>query len=699
MTKREIYWLIPCLLITIIAFLPVVQHDFLNWDDPAYVLKNPLIRDISFPGIQKMFTTGHVVSTYAPLVLLSWGIDYALWGLNPQMFHVTNLILHVVVVFLIFYFTKQLSKNVKVAFITALLFGIHPMHVEAVSWISARKDLLYTFFFLGALIIYNVYTDSEDKKQQIKMYIACIVLYGCSLLSKGSAVVFPLMLFLIDFYKRRSDIRQMIIEKIPFFALSIVFFYIAVVMQSEGGAMEDRAFTSWIDSFGVGFYGYLIYLIKSIIPFGLGPYHPYPNELGEPNPWYYYAAAIPVLLLFGYIVKTMKRKRYLVLGFGFFFISLIPVIQVLPFGTAVIAERYTYLPYLGLFFLIGLGLHHLYEQYQSKKQLIQIGTGVFIVVLGVITFQYVKVYENGETFWSHVIEQYPDNFMGYMNRTNHRMGQQQYNLALEDADNAIKASPENPWLWYNRALVYKRMDKNGLSLKDLDKAIQLDHNFTSGYMNRGVIFGEAKQIHKAIGEFSKVIELNPERYLGYYNRALFLKQTGAYKEALKDINKVIALQQNLIPQSYYLRAELQMNFGKIDEAISDFTQVIALDPNMEASYNKRGQLYVEKRNLEAALQDFNEIIKLNENHSEAYINRGFVFMNQSKLYEASLDFKRAKELTPNDHSIYYNMAILYQLAGKYPEALRELEECLRLNSEFKPAITTQTEIQSLMNVN
>ncbi|AUC81698.1 tetratricopeptide repeat protein [Lacinutrix sp. Bg11-31] len=696
MSKKEFYWLATGLLLTLIFFLPIVNGEFLNWDDPAYIIDNPLIKNLSFEGIKNIFITGEVVGTYSPLVLLSLAIDYNIWGLNPSMFHITNLVIHIIVVVLVFLFTKLLSKNNIIAFITALLFGIHPMHVEAVSWVSARKDLLYSMFFVAGLIVYYLYVSKNQSYKKPYLYVACYLLFIMSLLSKGTAIVFPIILLLIDFFKKRNEFKKIILEKVPFFLLSIYFFIIAITMQSKEGAMGIRGFNSWIDSLSVGFYGYFIYLIKSIIPYNLSPYHPYPNGQGVPNPWYFYLAAVPVLLLFSYIVWKLKKKRHLAFGFGFFFICLIPVIQVLPFGTAVIAERYTYLPYLGLFFLIGFWINNLCQNYIKRRVQVYTAFCLFVIILGGLTFQYTNKFKNSETFWSHVIEKYPNDYLGYLNRSNHRLRLGQYNLALQDASAAIEINQNKPLLWYNRALTYKRLNKNNLALNDLNKTLQLDNKFISGYMNRGIIYGETKEVHKAIADFTKVIELDPNRYLGYYNRALHLKNIGAYEKALKDINKVLSLNQNLIAQSYFIRAELQINFGKIDKAIVDYSNVINLDPDMIESFTKRGTLYIEKGNLEKAINDFNMVLKLDENNYEAFINRGFIFMNQSKLNETLLDFEKAKEINAADEKIYYNMAILFQFQKKYQQALEEIKMCLKLNPDYAPAIETQKQIIDAM---
>ena len=146
MLKKPLFWLGLALMVTIICLYPCLLNDWLNWDDPDYILNNQIIRDCSFNGIKKMFTTAHVIGAYVPMVLVSWSIDYALGGLNPLWFHATNLLLHLTNVGLVFLLIKTMTNRVMIAFITALLFGIHPMHVETVAWVTARKDLIYTYF-------------------------------------------------------------------------------------------------------------------------------------------------------------------------------------------------------------------------------------------------------------------------------------------------------------------------------------------------------------------------------------------------------------------------------------------------------------------------------------------------------------------------------------------------------------------------
>lgn len=681
MHRRHFLWLTISLVVTFLCLSINLKNDFLNWDDPAYILYNPLVKDFSFNGIKNIFITKEVVSTYSPLVLLSWSMDYAISGLHPFTFHLFNIIFHLGIVALVFYLSWQLSKRIEVAFIVSILFGIHPMHVEAVSWISARKDLLYTLFFITGLIFYNFYTEKETKYSKTYYYIGCLVVYLLSLLSKGTAVIFPLVLFLFDYLKNRKSIKNILLEKIPFFILSTLFLFIAVDGQSSGGAMEDVTHVSVFDSLSVGFYGYLTYLIKSIIPFNLSVYHPYPNELGVSYPWYFYASAIPVIALF--LLTILKAKKHKFLGFGivFFFITLIPVIQVLPFGSAVTADRYTYLPYFGLFFLFGLGFIKVLDHQKKLRKPITIIAIVYLIVLGGISFQYVKTFRNGETMWSNIIKHYPDDFLAYMNRGNYRITQGQYEKAIEDLDKGIYLNPKYYPLPYNRAMAYKGLEKNKQAIQDYALSISLAPNNSSSFLNRGMIYNDIGDHDKAIADFNKVIQLNPDGYKGYYNRAISHKRKGQYKEAIRDFSKVISLQQ-IVPLSLYNRGELFLILGQKENAFSDFNTLIRIDPNIANAYTKRGLLYLEAKNYDLAEKDFRVAINLDKTQMDAYINLGVILMNTSRFNDAIKNFNIAQKLNPNHYLVYYNRGLLHQLIGNYTIAIEEFDTALRINPDF-----------------
>ncbi|MDY8135853.1 tetratricopeptide repeat protein [Aquimarina sp. 2201CG5-10] len=694
MFRKPFFWLVISLIVTFAFVSPNLSNDFLNWDDPAYVTQNELIKDFSIDGIVSIFSTKEVVSTYSPLVLLSWSFDYAISELDPLIFHLFNIIYHLCSVALVFYLVLLLTKRFEIAFIASVLFGIHPMHIEAVSWISARKDLLYTIFFLLSLIVYHFYTEKESKYPKWYYYIGCLLLYVLSLLSKGTAVILPLVLFLFDYLKRREHIKVILLEKLPFFLLSIWFVYISIDNQVTGGAMEDRKFISAIDSLSVGFYGYLTYLIKAILPFHLSPYHPYPNELGAPMPWYFYASAIPILALFIYTIIKVRVYRFLFFGISFFFITLIPVIQVLPFGSAVTADRYTYLPYFGLFFLLGKGIVHLIEKKTNLKKSIYLLLSVYLIFLGVITFQYSKTFKNTENLWSRVIELYPNDFLAYMNITNHKISQKDYKEALVYADKAINLKSNSYILYYNRGFVYETMGKNSLAIQDYSTSIQMFSKFYSAHANRGILYYRNKQYDLAIKDFKKSIEIAPKKPGGYYNLTMVYQQIGLFDKALQNVNQLIFLHFDL-PKSLLTRGKILTNLNDPDKAIMDFTRAIELQPALLEAYLKRGNVYIGKGKFEMALNDFEKVIKIDANQVDAHINSGLILMNLARFKEALQSFEIALKLDQNNHLIYYNRGVLHHISGNHKAALSDFNYCIKIAPEFSPAIRDK---QKLMNL-
>jgi tetratricopeptide (TPR) repeat protein len=671
-------------------------NDFLNWDDTVYILNNDLIKDFSFRGIKNIFTTSEVVSTYVPLTLISWAIDYTIDGLNPAVFHFFNLLLHLFVVSLVFYLTKILSKNVIVAFITALLFGAHPMHVEVVGWISARKDLLYTLFFIGSLITYYFYSNKATKYPKYYYYIGCLLCFILSLLSKGTAVILPLVLFLIDYLKIRKLNLKLIVEKVPFLLLSVVFVVFSIRMQAKGGAIEARGFTTLLDSLSVGFYGYLTYLIKAIIPFNLSAYHPYVNKLGDSNPWFYYTSAIPVLTLFVWLMTKLKKNRILVFGFGFFFITLIPVIQVLPFGTAVTADRYTYLPYFGLFYIASTSIVRLYKYSNMFKTIVPVCFSIFIIILGLISFQYSKTFKNGETLWSNVIEHYPNNFLAYMNRSEYRISQKQYEMAIQDSDIAIKINPESPGLYYNRSFAYSLLNNKMKSLENLNLAIEKDKSYMVAYLNRGLLYGEYNLEDKAINDFNKVIQLTPNKYYGYFNRATCYYKKGEFAKALLDLDNIIKLNQ-FLDETYYLKGKVYLLMKDIDNAFKYFSKTIEVNVSFARAYTQRGHLWLGKNNFKYAIMDYEKAILLDKKQVNAFINLGIIFMNRKEYKKAAYNFDYAIYIDPNNFLIHYNKGLLFQTIKEYTKAVNAFDKAIKLNPSFILAKEAKIKNFSLIN--
>ena len=277
-TKKWQKYLLPgILLLTFIIYLPSLNNDFIiNWDDAGYIHENEPIKKINSENIKIIFTQFYK-GNYHPLTTLFYAVEYSLVGESPFLYHLNNLVFHLLNVLLLYIFIKKISGKTIVAAFCALFFGIHPMHVESVAWISERKDVLYTFFFFFSLIMYLKYLDNDSRKKW--HYWLSIFLFILSLLSKSAAVSLPLVLLLIDYYyKRKLNIKTIIIEKIPYFILSIIFGLVAIASQNETGAIQNLTpLYSIFDRFFIVSYATLIYLIKFFLPVKLSAMYAYPQ--------------------------------------------------------------------------------------------------------------------------------------------------------------------------------------------------------------------------------------------------------------------------------------------------------------------------------------------------------------------------------------------------------------------------------------
>ena len=275
-----LYCIVP-LALTVVAFHGSLNNGFTNWDDDDYVTDNQLIRQLSLQNIQRMFSPATLVSAnYQPVTILWLAINYALGKLNPAVYILTNLLLHLLNVLLVFLFIRKLAGNDRIAGICAVIFGVHPMHVEPVAWITGRKDVLYTFFFLSALLSYLRYREKHGREKAVAYSLACI-LFALSLLSKSAAVTLPFILLLVDFYQKRKFTAAMLLEKAPFLIGAILIGILAIQGQESQGTLDEGAAYPIMGRMLIACYSYMFHIVKFFVPVKLSAFYPYPPRCNQ----------------------------------------------------------------------------------------------------------------------------------------------------------------------------------------------------------------------------------------------------------------------------------------------------------------------------------------------------------------------------------------------------------------------------------
>ncbi|NTW34307.1 MAG: tetratricopeptide repeat protein, partial [Bacteroidetes bacterium] len=515
-------------------------------------------------------------------------------GGNAFIFHLNNILLHIANSILVYILIRKISpKNAVVALITAAFFAVHPMHVESVAWVSERKDVLYSFFFLLSLIIYCNYL----KLQKTKLLIFSAMFFVLSCLSKSAAVVLPLVMLLLDYYNNRKFSKKSIIEKIPFFVISLIFGFIA--LHSQEGAVENMApGMSFVQHISIVFYSFMIYIFKAFIPVHLSAIYPYPIELENAGtlPKIYYLSILCVGLLLYFVWYSRKWGKNIIFGFLFFVITIILVLQFVLVGAMSMADRYTYIPYIGIFFIIGKLFEKLSEKgkLNYKKYFITILAFVFMA-FSAITYGRVKIWENDDTLFSDVIKKYPDGgSTQYLNRgafymyyyaakvyKDDSVKREIYKKkAISDFQNSLKFKiTVNDMVLVYSIIGKDKGDKGDFAgaINYLNEAIKFDNNYLTAYNDRACAKCMLKDYEGALKDYNKVIELNQKDALAYFNRGTTKDQLHDYTGAINDFDNAIKIDKKYV-NAYFNRGTAKFKLKDYDGAYEDYNKVIALNP-------------------------------------------------------------------------------------------------------------------------
>jgi len=650
--KQLLILLFSILSVTIFAYLPSLNNSFVLWDDPAYTYENPLLKDFNF---EKVFSlSSSYLSNYHPLTLLWLRGETILFpkgdpnvynGFSPFWFHLNNLLLHFLNTILVFFVIYELlgRKDWKTAAVTSLFFGIHPMHVESVAWVSELKDVLYTAFFLGSAWLYIHYI----KNKKFKLLAAVFGLFLLSCLAKGQAVTLPLLFLLFDYYTGRKFDKTAILEKVPFFATSLIFGIIAIKAQAAWGSIDQNIYT--YSSFFFGCYGLLFYLWKFLFPFHLSGFYPYPVNPLESLPGYFYIFPVVIIAIFFGIYKTFRFSKFYLFGFLFFVLVISITLRFIPLGDSILGERYTYIPYIGLCFILG----RIYSKYSGMPSWRNIANALLIVViitLTTLTWQRVKVWKNSYTFWGNVANNYPDFWRSYANLGKEYIKAGNYQKALENFTYACerdKWAPPAPFLMRG-ALYVDHLNELDKGIADFLKVLSFpDENINSkieARKNLGLAYNKQGNFGKAIEVLDEAIRTDPKKAENYFLKGVALKGLKNYSEAETAFNYAIKLSPGFV-DAYLKRGILFTdNMHEYDKGIADFRKVLELQPaNKDASVNM-GICYLQKSMLIEAIEIFTREVKLNPDDGMLYYLRSRAYTEDNKFALAYNDMIQAKKL-------------------------------------------------------
>ncbi len=661
--EKHWYLLIcACLaLVTLAIYLPVRNHEFIHYDDDTYVTDNPhVLSGLTIENIRWAFTTPHGANWH-PLTWLSHMLDCSLFGKTPGPHHLINVIFHIANTLLLFVVLHRMTKRIWPSAFVAALFALHPLHVESVAWVAERKDVLSTLFWLLTILAYARYAERPN----LTRYLLTLAVFALGLMTKPMLVTLPFVLLLLDYWplerfkfdelpdsrttskpptiNYRLSIISLLLEKLPFLLLTGISSIITFIVQQKGGSVPSFASLGFKSRLTNAVVSYLAYIGKMIYPTRLAVLYPHP------------AGGIPVAraIIFGVLLLLMtafflyhaRRHRYLALGWLWYLGTLVPVIGIVQVGVQAMADRYTYVPLIGLFLIVAFGAADLLKNLSAKKYILAASAFLVLTTLTVVTSIQLKYFKDGFTLFDHTLAVTENNYVMHNNYANVLNNLERPAEAVEHFKEALRFLPDS----------FEVHNNYGNALKKLDR------------------------IDDAVRHYQKALKLNPKAHLTHYNLALALVAKGQYDEAIEHYK--IYFGPDFEDDAHYNVATRLASEGKLAEAIEQYEKALKFTPDRVEALSNLGYAFAQKGEHSRALEYYQKALAADPNDIITHGRMALTLASIGRYDEAIEKCRIVLKARPDDAEMHTNLGILLQHQGRLDEAIT----CYRRALEIDPA--------------
>ena len=617
-------------LVTLALFWPVLHAEFTNYDDPAYVTQNAMVQTgLNWPGVAWAFHTGHA-SNWHPLTWISHMLDWQIYGNKAGGHHLTNLLLHIANSILLFLALKKITGALWRSAMVAALFAWHPLHVESVAWIAERKDVLSGFFFMLTIWGYARYVQSANGNElKIKgrkratfnaqhsfNYLLALIFFALGLMAKPMLVTLPCVLLLLDFWplKRvtgdgwRVTNRPLLLEKIPFFALALVSSVVTFVVQKQGGSVRS------LDTMPMDFritnalVAYFRYVAKLLWPDSLAVFYPFPNFLSV---WPGVAAGVGLVIVTIALLFLARSRAYLATGWLWFAGMLVPVIGFVQVGAASMADRYSYLPSIGIFIAIIWTVAEWAKKIPAQKLFCAAAGGVVLAVCVLRTAFYLPAWHDNLSLFQHALAATGNNYVARINLGSALKSQGKLNEALEQYAAALETRP-----------VFE------------------------AFLGMGMIYQDLGKTEDAARNYHAALQLQPDSGLAHNNLGVMLLRLGDLDQAMSELKAALALDAKY-PDAHYNLAMVFDAQSKTNDAILHYVAAIQARPDFADAHNNLAVLLARQNEFNAAAGHLAKVLQIRPNDAEAHYNISFAFAMLGRTNEARLHRATALRLKPD----------------------------------------------------
>ncbi|MCX6235527.1 MAG: tetratricopeptide repeat protein [Bacteroidetes bacterium] len=664
--KRLVLWMSISLVIIVLAsFSSVFKNGFVDYDDKKFIYNNLLIKELNSKSLVNIFTEHNFTPWYKPLVYLSWAIEKKIFGLNPVVFHTTNLLFHIAnTIFLFLILLKLFRKTYPqneftpwIALLVAALFGISPLKVESVAWAVERKDVMFGFFYLSSLYCYVNYL--TGRKYYNILVGSILFLFG--LMCKSMIITLPVILFLIDFLFKRKINFNLISEKVPFFIVLLIglgfygFFwspphaYHALTPGRE--ALHNRISIKSFPNkptymaYKASFHSSRLteWVTRSVVPYKLSVVYPLP-KLYYPDRYKLVdlVFVLPILLMIAAGIFFYNRIRALTAAIAFYFITILPVLNIY-INESYVSDRYTYFPSIGIYLLIGIIVLELASRWPKIKYFLLSIFAVYLLFFGVSTYLRVKVWHDSITLFEDLVTRFPKLYFGYTSLGNSYLDLGKPEKAIQYFNKSHELNPNQAIMLNARGLAKHHTGDYAGALRDYDLAIRMEPTFSLALSNRGITKLTLGQTQEALKDFNEALRLDNEYVSAYNGRGMAWQKLEEYQKAIQDFTTCLKYNPYYV-MAYINRGNTRILMKDYQGAIADFTLSFRISPNNVQALHGLGYTKLSMEDYQGAVQDFTRTINMYPSYSLAYFNRGVAKFHLNDLAAACRDWNDAYRL-------------------------------------------------------
>lgn len=659
--QKKIIIVLALVALILTIYWQVQYFDFINYDDGLYVTQSSLTQSgLTWKGVSKLLADVHT-GNWHPLTMLSHIVDWELFGWKAGGHHWSNLILHIINAVLLFLLLNQLTGAIWRSAMVAVLFSIHPINVESVAWVAERKNVLSTFFWFLTMLFYVHYV----RKPAPTAFLPVVISFALGLMSKSMLVTLPFVLLLMDYWPLnrtvinaqdqdktdnqitaatgRTKLIYLIKEKIPLFILTAVAICVTLYTQHLVGAVVSTKSLSLVQRISNAVFSYGLYIKKMFWPADLSVFYPrYDIEI-----WQILIVSILLVSLSIIILRYYRKYPYLSVGWFWYLGTMVPVIGFVQVGAQSMADRYAYVPFIGLFIMLVWYAVDVAGKSKNAKFSLALTSFLVILTLSVVAWQRCQLWGDQLALYNDALKNQKSALV-YNLRGIAYAEKGQNELALGEYHAAVKLDEKFAEALNNRGNLYASMGQHENALRDFDEAQRLKPRYADAYYNKGLLYLGTRQLDAAIADFTSAIQLDTNNADYFNNRGVALRLKGDYKKSFADFNQALKINGNMA-EAYFNRGIIYQMHSQYLPAIVNYTEALEIKPAYLDAYFNRGVLFAALGKFDQAIEDFRYVLQINPKYVPALNHLGILFEKMKRYEESSAQFQKSLQIQPDNN--------------------------------------------------